>query len=536
MVKKLKTHLTLTLIFLVMTLGQQVLFYVLKGMPNVWLPIGKYFGIFAFFFAATFIKSFFLRYFFLSFVLILNFFQMAHLSYFGTQILPGEIYLLFSQLHEIQGVLWVEYQHVFLPLVFTVIPGALGYFALRKFKTSFESKVIGILFCIYLVYNPIRTLVTGNTWGRQPSTRELAGMNVYLAFSYFSGKILPHKLLSNKTDTALNSSTKLVLTKSEDSSWDKVIFVLGESLTPHHMSLFGYEKPTTPFLVEQKNDPNFFHTIGLSSGVSTDISVAFFLNLGFGEAGGLKAAKGQHCLFKLAKEKEFKTHFLSIQSAQQLRYISPYLCSSSLDDYRSLEDISPQTLDHQAADDKDLLPHLEKVVLEDSKNFIILHQRGSHGPWEMRSQVKNRRFPHTDKVNHYNNSIVEFDLFFKELSNVLKKSDKKILVVYASDHGEAMGQDGKWGHGQLIRPAFEIPVLMKSFNKELPPLTKSIPKFIPHYNIALYLAQEIGHQPNQEITTPPKDFVIFGNDIDGFSGKSEILFNPNGTYDFKVIP
>ncbi len=535
MVKKLKTHLTLTLIFLVMTLGQQYFFYLLKGIPIVWLPVGKYFGIFAFFFAATFIKSFFLRYFFLSFVLLLNFFQMAHLSYFGTQILPGEIYLLFSQFHEIQGVLLVEYQHVFMPLLFTAIPATLGYLALKKFKTSFESKVIGILFCIYLVYNPMRTFITGNTWGRQPSTRELAGMNVYLAFSYFSGRILPHKLTSSKIDNALNSSTSLVLTKSEESSWDKVIFILGESLTPHHMSLFGYEKPTTPFLAQEKKDPHFFHTIGLSSGVSTDIAVAFFLNLGFGEAGGLKAAKGQHCLFKLAKENNFKTHFLSIQSSQQLRYISPYLCSSSLDDYRSLEDLSPQTLDHQAADDKDLLPHLEKVVLEDSKNFIILHQRGSHGPWEMRSQVHNRRFPHTDKVNHYDNSIVEFDLFFKQLSTILKKSSKKILVVYASDHGEAMGQDGKWGHGQLIRPAFEIPVMIKSFNKELPQATKSLPKYIPHYNIALYLAQEIGHKPNQEITTPPKDFVIFGNDIDGFSGKSEILFNPNGTYDFKVV-
>ena len=149
MVKKLKTHLTLTLIFLVMTLGQQYFFYLLKGIPIVWLPVGKYFGIFAFFFAATLIKSFFLRYFFLSFVLLLNFFQMAHLSYFGTQILPGEIYLLFSQFHEIQGVLLVEYQHVFMPLLFTAIPATLGYLALKKFKTSFESKVIGILFCIF---------------------------------------------------------------------------------------------------------------------------------------------------------------------------------------------------------------------------------------------------------------------------------------------------------------------------------------------------------------------------------------------------
>jgi len=29
--------------------------------------------------------------------------------------------------------------------------------------------------------------------------------------------------------------------------------------------------------------------------------------------------------------------------------------------------------------------------------------------------------------------------------------------------------------------------------------------------------------------------VIYGNDIDGFAGKAEILFKPDNTYDFKVI-
>jgi glucan phosphoethanolaminetransferase (alkaline phosphatase superfamily) len=301
------------------------------------------------------------------------------------------------------------------------------------------------------------------------------------------------------------------------------------------MTLYGYEKPTTPFLLTQIENPNFFHTIGLSGGVSTDISVAFLLNMGFGEAGSIKAAKGQHCLFKLAKEKKFTTHFLSTQSEQQLRYIAPYLCASSLSDFRALENIFPQIADDNAADDKLLITEMEKLIAFDNKQFIMLHQRGSHGPTEVRSLPENRKFPHTDRVGHYDNSVVEFDLFFQKLNDVLRKSKDKTLVIYVSDHGEAMGQEGKWGHGSLVRPAFEIPVIIMSYNKDLNPSARQIPKFAPQFNIALFLSHELGFVPSMNFLEYPKDYVIFGNDIDGFAGQANILFKPDHTYDFKVI-
>lgn len=535
MFKKLSRHAAVAFIFLFLTLGQQYLFYYVKNLPIIWLTPGKYFGIFAFLFAATFIRSFALKLWFLGFVFFLNFFQMAHLSYFGTQILPSEIYLLFTQMGEIKGTLLVEFEHVLIPLIFTLVPTLVGYKVLKKITDLYFTSVIGFLFIVYLIYNPVRTLVTGNTWGRQPSTRELTGMNVYLAFSYFTGRILPKKLFDHNNSEQSNSSTNLTLTPRKNASWDKIIFILGESLSPHHMSLYGYQQPTTPFLDSQKSNPDFFYTIGLAGGVSTDIAVAFLMNLGFGDGGSLKAAKGQQCLFKLAKTNHYSTHFLSAQNAEQLRYIIPYLCSSSLDDFRSLEQISPQTVDHQAADDKDLLPELKKLLALDSKQFIILHQRGSHAPWERRSTEMNRRFPHTDKIGYYNNSVVEFDLFMKGINAIAQTSNKKTLIIYVSDHGEAMGQDGKWGHGQLIKAAFEIPVIIMSFNHKLPDVVKKLPTFIPHYNLSLFMADSLGFEVNQPIHNQPKDYVIYGNDIDGFAGKAAISFTGDGTYDFKVI-
>lgn len=536
MFKTFGKHLALAFLFFILTLSQQYLFYFIKSIPIQLFASGKYLAIFAFFLVATFIRPLPLRYFWLAFIIIINAFQMGHLSYFGTQILPNEIYLFLSQFNEIHGTLMVEYHHVVIPLLFTLIPALVGYLAVKKTPGLYGSKVIGVLFCLYFIYNPIRTYVTGNTWGRQPSTRELSGMNVYLSFSYFMGKILPHKMFQGSAkNTVNNTSMHLKIENGNKLEWDKIVFILGESLTPHHMSLFGYERSTTPFLMNQMDAPDFFSTIGLSGGVSTDIAVAFLLNMGFGEAGSYKAAKGDQCLFKLAKNKGMGTHFISVQSQEQLRYISPFLCASSLDDLRTLEDISPQTTDDQAASDSLLLPELEKLLSFEASQFILLHQRGSHGPWEKRSLPGRRKYPHDDKINHYDNSVVEFDLFFKELDKLIKKSGKKVLVVYVSDHGEGLGQNGVWGHGMLNRSSFEVPVIVISYLSELPPKTRLLPRNLTHYNLSLYLAEQLGYKLNQDSTKLVNDYVIFGNDIDGFAGKAEILFKSDNTYDLKVI-
>ncbi|MBA2406229.1 MAG: phosphoethanolamine transferase [Bdellovibrionales bacterium] len=539
MFQKFKNHVYLALIFFILSLAQQYGFYAFKGFPIVWLTLGKYFGVFFFFFIFTFTPGPILRFLILSFLLILNCFQMGHLSYFGTQVLPTEIYLFFAEYKEIFGTVGTEVTHILIPLLFTSIPMGIGFFFIQKFRNLFTFKLIPVLVAAYFIYNPVRTYMTGNTWGRQPSTRELAGMNLYLSLSYCLGKIVPSKLESKKYSIQENESLKLKLEKLGNSEWDNIIVVLGESLTPNHMNLFGYARPTTPYLTSLKLNPNFFYTTALSSGVSTDISVAFFLNLGYGEAGGLKAAKGEHCLLKLAKEVGFSTHFLSTQSSEQLRYIAPYLCTAYLDDYRSLETISPATVDDKAAIDRDVLPKLNELLTSNNKKFIMLHQRGSHSPWALRYRPIADIFhsPETDKrINDYDNSVVEFDLFWRELSELLATKKTKNLVIYLSDHGEALGEGKRFGHGFLLPTSFEIPLIIQSHNKELPKRTKDLPMYLPQYNLGLYLAQQLGWNTNQSPHTIMKDYVIYGNDIDGFAGKAAISFGPGATYRFKALP
>jgi len=539
MLHKIRNHALLAMVFLTLSLAQQYAFFAIKGHPILWLSLSKYLGYFLIFVIFSFIPSKKIRFIYLSFLILLNLPQMAHLSYFGTQILPSEILLLFAEMHEISAVLGNELQHVLIPVLLTIIPLAIGWLTLKKFPTTYHFKAIPLLITVYFLYNPVRTFITGNTWGRQPSTSELAGMNMYLSLSYFMGRILPAKLESKRYSQEENNSLKLSLVRKEKSQWDHIIVVLGESQSPDQMSLFNYARPTTPFLESLKENTNFHYLKGLSSGVSTDISVAFFLNMGYGDAGALKAAKGQHCHFKLAKENGFSTHFLSTQSNQQLRYIAPYLCSAYLDDLRSLEKVSPETLDHNAAIDRHLLPRLEELLETKGNKFIMLHQRGSHGPWPLRFTEESKLFTDNrvdQRINDYDNSVVEFDLFWKELHSLISKRKEKILVLYLSDHGEGVGKNNLWGHGQLRPGAFEIPIFILAFNQNLPKKTKDLQSYLPQYNFSLFLANQVGYETNQNAYEPMKDFTIYGNDIDGFAGKAEIKFDENKQYTFNVIP
>ncbi len=534
--QKYRGHVLVGLIFLLLTLGQQYVFFLVKGSQVSVLSLGKTVGFFVFFVAATFIREKPLRYLFLNFIMVLNFFQMTHQSFFGTQVLPFEIWLLFTEMNEINGSMLGEPSHFVIPLLLTVIPVALGWFAGKKIPQEKRLPVIGWLFLVYFLYNPARTFVTGNSWGRQPSVEHLGGFNIYLSMSYFAGKILPHKLSSSSVDSR-NTSTDLAIENKVVSDWDKIIVVLGESHTPHLMSLFGYDKETTPYLYSLRNDPDFFSTVGLSAGVSTDISVAFFMNLGFGKAGSLKAAKGKHCLLKLARDNGFKTHFWSTQSKQQLRYIAPYICHSSLDSFKSLEDVDPGFENEEAASDLKLLPGLEAAFNEKGKSFLVLHQRGSHSPWQHRYSADSTKFfpvAGDDRSHHYENSLYEFDTFWKELDKFLQTRKEKVLVVYVSDHGEAVGKKGRWGHGFLDPESFEIPIIMRSYRKSLLTFLHNRPPLLTQYNVGLYIASELGYDFNQAADKLPQDYEIYGNDIDGFAGRAKVKFEGADKYQFSL--
>ena len=114
------------------------------------------------------------------------------------------------------------------------------------------------------------------------------------------------------------------------------------------------------------------------------------------------------------------------------------------------------------------------------------------------------------------------------------KRKERVLVVYVSDHGEAVGKNGRWGHGFLEAEAFEIPIIIRSYRKPLDAFLPHRPPLLTQYNVGLMIASEIGYDLNQTPEKLPEDYEIYGNDIDGFAGRAKVKFIGSEKYEYSV--
>lgn len=517
---KLNRHI-LVAITALLTFFAEKIFFVIQGAEHL-LPADKYIGAVIALYIFSFIRSERWRFIFLGLILGLSFVQMVHMSFYGVPVYPAAIWLFFTEGGEIIGTLKEEFI-VFLIPVSIVMPSLIIlWFVNKKIKVKKSLPFLPLILLVLLTYYPIRTFMTGNTYGRQPSTEEFMGMNIYLSSSYFLGKILPDKL-SGKAPIIKNEF-KINFEKVAPFNGN-IIFIVGESLSANHLSLLGYKRETTPLMDKlAKTDDNFFFSRGISSGVSTDVSVAFMINNTFGLQGQRDILQGKKCLFKFAKDSGFETSFFSTQSQQQLRYITNSLCLGEITNYKNLEDIDPSIEDQNAADDLKLLTQIDSVLNSKKNQFIVLHQRGSHGPYNLRYPKGSGRFKmvgkyQADRINHYDNSVIEFDKFIAKLIAKVREDSKPTMIFYMSDHGEGLGEEGVWGHATLKAPSYHVPLISYYHNTQTRGYFTKMPT---HLELTLFISKLLGHKSDTKF--PLKSYTILGNDMDGFAGSVNIKF------------
>jgi glucan phosphoethanolaminetransferase (alkaline phosphatase superfamily) len=107
--------------------------------------------------------------------------------------------------------------------------------------------------------------------------------------------------------------------------------------------------------------------------------------------------------------------------------------------------------------DEDILPHYNNILNENNnKQLIVIHTIGSH--WWYNSHYSNeyeifkptmrsRIVSNCDSmeiVNSYDNTVLYTDLIISEIIKPLQ--NKNAIMIYLSDHGEALGEDNLWLH------------------------------------------------------------------------------------------
>jgi lipid A ethanolaminephosphotransferase len=249
-----------------------------------------------------------------------------------------------------------------------------------------------------------------------------------------------------------------------------VVLVMGETARADRFSLNGYERDTNRY-TRTRDIVNFPHVV--TCGTSTAESVpCIFSGLGrtrFSHA----AAAARETVFGTLQRLGVSTFWRDNSTGckdvcdpghfeQRANWTDSELCDST------------------GCFDEVLLRDFDALIRDPSRDhFIVLHQRGSHGPayYTDAPQWAKRFFPECDLVslrncdraainNSYDNTILYTDYFLSRVIDELEKHSSQFAtaMLYVSDHGESLGENGLYLHGfpyaMAPREQLQVPMVL----------------------------------------------------------------------------
>ena len=231
------------------------------------------------------------------------------------------------------------------------------------------------------------------------------------------------------------------------------IVVLGETSRAENFSLGGYDRETNPRL---KQDDVVYFPKTTSCGTATAVSVpCMFSNM-----------PRAHYDEELAHHQEGVLDILQRAGVQVLWNDNDGGCKGACDrvPHQNVTNLnlSGECIDGECYDDV-LFHNLDSYIDNlQQDGIIVLHTIGSHGPtYYNRYPAAFKKFTPTCDTNEiqsctqqqltntYDNTILYVDYVVDKAIKLLQSKQNKFTtsLVYLSDHGESLGEDGVYLHG-----------------------------------------------------------------------------------------
>ncbi len=470
---------------------------------------------------------------------ILELTQFASLAFTHEYITPFAIGLMLIEYLDVAESTVANSVHfLYVPLV-VLLPYLLCLEILRRTWTfSFKSRWFVIFVIAFLAFPLVRIKThtdRDDIVNFFPTATNPTLVNTLNSYSLYFGVLLPESLFGG-TVRAEFPEYEIRETDIPPSPLT-IVLVMGESLTPNHMSLYGYGRKTTPFLEELAGDPGFVHRKGYSAASATRAALPMFYTLQYHPLDENRLRRQDSNLFRLAKQHGFRTWYLSAQNSNCLNGVD-------LDpiDVMITADTRPELFEREK--DEGLL-QLVREVPSGGKNFIVVHQRNVHLPYQ--ANIEHRpafqRFPTEElpfedsTINAYDNAVLYADFLYQQLLQELRqKTDGPLYVLFTSDHGEKLGENGHWGHDRLDLVSAVVPIMFYARGgdgrylremRDKPPAT--------HYQLGKMIARMLGY----DIRNPAEeDGIVYVNGVAslGRSGYMRFRVTDNGERrDLRVI-
>ena len=268
-----------------------------------------------------------------------------------------------------------------------------------------------------------------------------------------------------------------------------IVLIIGESLSKHHCSLYGYEKDTNP-LLKSLNDSSLTIFNNVTSAATATINSFKYMMSTYTVEDNGGVWYQNTTIPEVMTLSGYTTHWISNQAQGGNSIINCYV--DLFDDHKFNGDRFSG--DERKFFDEDLITMAKPIIdnNKDSLNFYVFHLMGSHFKFDLRYPSAYSIFSSKDYSNHlpnqrevlasYDNSVLYNDYVVHEIMNLFK--EKEAVVIYLSDHALDIfyTDDNYAAHAKVNNPlslkyGTEIPFLIYTtslFNESFPEVLKRI--------------------------------------------------------------
>ena len=266
-----------------------------------------------------------------------------------------------------------------------------------------------------------------------------------------------HAFAENKKKRASMIDRNLSLSPNDEQGL--YVLVIGESQNRLHMSAYGYDRDTTPWLREQHNKNAGFlqFTQAYSCHTHTVPTLTYALT-----------AKNQYndlslenaiSILELAKAAGYHTAWISNQ-VQYSAWDTPItIIASEADQQVWLNKNVGETTKTNYYDEK-VIDGLQHIQIYD-KMLIVIHLMGNHGSYSDRYPHPFDRFQgRGSRIDAYDNSILYNDYVISKIYDSVSALPHFQSLLYFSDHTDAVDQGLGHDAGNFVAPMTYIPMYM----------------------------------------------------------------------------
>ena len=367
---------------------------------------------------------------------------------------------------------------IFYVLLFGILPSLLIYkVKIKRAQKSILSYLLkGLVIILTLLIVLVVTFIVFSkeiiTFGRANKNildKSIPYNYIVNPYYYIKKKIIKSHEIQAKPKIAIQLSRR----DSKSQKSKIAVLIIGETARRDNFSLYGYKEQTNPLL--SKQDLLIFNN-ATSCGVNTAVSVPciFYTN-------GSEEFRNNQKNYK-----SYISYLTQIKDLEILWYDNNFggcygICKDAIVTNTQAQNDNNYCSSGECLDEiltQNLESDISKAISSNKDALIVLHQNGSHGPLYYKRYPKEfaKFLPYCkspnpqdctrqELINAYNNTILYTDFVIDKTIKILQKfSKEEILLIYASDHGESLGENRMYLHGMPYKIApkeqKEIPLIV----------------------------------------------------------------------------